>query len=136
MENLGYTLKQYKTTLKKLDQKHAGEKRLLQQYIETILQTSTIWELEIFSDRLVDVVAKLKYYGHQRELMGVSRLYTAIQQKMPKSPLICVYYASILSRMGDGLAMFVKWLAKQVIYQMDADETCELPRKREVPWKD
>lgn len=42
MENLGYTLKQYKTTLKKLDQKHAGEKRLLQQYIETILQTSTI----------------------------------------------------------------------------------------------
>ena len=65
MENLGYTPKQYKTTLKKLDQKHAGEKRLLQQYIETILQTSTIWELEIFSDRLVDVVAKLKYYGHQ-----------------------------------------------------------------------
>ena len=64
MENLGYTPKQYKTTLKKLDQKHAGEKRLLQQYIETILQTSTIWELEIFSDRLVDVVAKLKYYGH------------------------------------------------------------------------
>ena len=42
MENLGYTPKQYKTTLKKLDQKHAGEKRLLQQYIETILQTSTI----------------------------------------------------------------------------------------------
>ena len=136
VENLGYTPKQYKTALKKLDQKYGGEKRLLQRYIETILQTTTIREenlreLEIFSDRLVDVVAKLKDYGHQRELMGVSTLYTAVQQKMPKSLLVSYREWRHSKHKGDGLATFVKWLAKQVIYRMDADEICERPRKRE-----
>ena len=66
VERLGYTPRQYQTALEKLDQKYGGEKRLLQRHLKAILRASPvkeanlIRELEIFSDRLIDVVAKLE----------------------------------------------------------------------------
>jgi len=68
-ERLGYTSRQYQTALEKLDQKYGGQKRLLQRYLEAILRASPVEEsnlkeLEIFSDRLTDVVVKLDSDQH------------------------------------------------------------------------
>ena len=45
-------------------------------------------ELEIFSDRLTDVVAKIEDSDRYQEREGVSALYIAVQQKLPESLLI------------------------------------------------
>ena len=92
VERSGYTSKQYQTALEKLDQKYGGEKRLLQRYLEAILRASPVEEtnlkeLEIFSDRLTDVVVKLEDSDQHQELAGVSALYIAVQQKLPGSLL-------------------------------------------------
>ena len=65
VEQLGYTSRQYQTALEKLDQKYGSEKRLLQRHLEAILHASRVKEtnlkeLEIFSDRLTNVVVKLE----------------------------------------------------------------------------
>ena len=59
VERLGYTLRQYKTALEKLDQEYGGEKRLMQRHHKAILQASPVKdaylrELEIFSDWLIE----------------------------------------------------------------------------------
>ena len=115
---MGYTSRQYQTALEKLDLKYGGEKRLsLQRYLEGILRSSPVEEsnlkgLEIFSDRLTDVVAKLEDSDQHQELAGVSALYTAVQQKLPESLLIA--YQEWLHRKPrkDGLSVFSKWLQK------------------------
>ena len=65
VERLDNTSRQYQTGLEKLDQKYGSEKRLLQRYLEAILHASSVEEanlkeLEVFSDRLYDVVVKLE----------------------------------------------------------------------------
>ena len=55
--------------------------------MESILRASPVEEanlkeLEIFSDRLTDVVAKLEDNDQHQELIGVSALYIAVQQKI------------------------------------------------------
>ena len=65
VERLGYTSRQYQTALEKLEQKYGGQKRLLRRHFEAILHGSPVEEtnqkeLEIFSDRLTDVVASLR----------------------------------------------------------------------------
>ena len=77
VERLGYTSRQYQTALKKVDQKYGSEKRLLQRHLEAILRASPVEEtnlkeLEIFSDRVTDVVAKLENIDQHQELAGVS----------------------------------------------------------------
>ena len=120
---MGYISRQYQTALEKLDQKYGGEKRLLQRYLEAILPASPVdetnlKELEIFSDRLTDVVVKLEDSDQHQELAGISALYLAVQQKLPGSLLIA--YQEWLHRKPrkDGLSVFSKWLQKQVVYRM------------------
>ena len=60
----------------------------MQRYLEAILcaspvEKTNLKELEIFSDRLTDVVVKLEDSGQHQELAGVSALYIAVQQKLP-----------------------------------------------------
>ena len=135
VERLGYTSRQYKTALEKLDQKYGGEKRLLQRYLEAILRASPVEEtnlkeLEIFSDRLTDVVVKLEDSDQHQELAGVSALYIAVQQKLPGSLLIA--YQELLHRKPrkDGLSVFSKWLQKQVVYRLDVEEVKERTKKK------
>ncbi|KAK3755685.1 hypothetical protein QZH41_008942, partial [Actinostola sp. cb2023] len=128
VEKLGYTPAQYKTALEKLDLKFGGERRLLQRHLEAILETPEVLEgdlkeLEIFSDRLTDIVAKLKDYGHRREIVGVSALYTAVQQKIPETLLVTYQQWAHDNGKEDGLSTFVKWLAQQVVYRTTAEET-------------
>jgi len=73
VERLRYTSRQYQTALEKLDQKYGGEKRLLQRYLEASLRASPVEEtnlkeLEIFWDRLTDVVVKLENSDQQEYL--------------------------------------------------------------------
>jgi len=61
---LGYTTRQYQTALEKLDQKNRGEKQIWQRYLEAILRASPVEEtkpkeLDMFTDRLTDVVVQL-----------------------------------------------------------------------------
>ena len=135
VERLGYTSRQYQTALEKLDQKYGGEKRLLQRYLEAILRASPVEEtnlkeLEIFSDRLTDVVVKLEDSYQHQELAGVSALYIAVQQKLPGSLLIA--YQEWLHRKPrkDGLSVFSKWLQKQVVYRLDVEEVKERTKKK------
>ena len=130
VEKLGYSPAQYKTALTKLDQKYGGggEKRLLQRHLDKILQTPELPEdnlkqLEVFSDRLTDIVAKLEDHGYKGELSGISALYTAVQSKIPESML--VLYQQWLHDRGkrDGLSMFANWLAQQVVFKSEAEET-------------
>ena len=132
---LGYTSRQYQTALEKLDLKYGGEKRLLQRYLEGILRSSPVEEsnlkgLEIFSDRLTDVVAKLEDSDQHQELAGVSALYIAVQQKLPESLLIA--YQEWLHRKPrkDGLSVFSKWSQKQVVYRMDVEAVKERTKKK------
>ena len=118
--------------MEKLDEKYGGEKRLLQRRLGAVLRASPVEEtnlkeLEIFSDRLTDVVAKLKDSDQHQELAGVSALYIAVQQKLSESPLIA--YQEWLHR-KDGLSVFSKWLQKQVVYRMDVEEVKERTRKK------
>ena len=118
--------------MEKLDEKYGGEKRLLQRRLEAVLRASPVEEtnlkeLEIFSDGLTDVVAKLKDSDQHQELAGVSALYIAVQQKLSESPLIA--YQEWLHR-KDGLFLFSKWLQKQVVYRMDVEEVKERTRKK------
>ncbi|KAL9968821.1 hypothetical protein ACROYT_G020955 [Oculina patagonica] len=135
VERLGYTPRQYQTALEKLDQKYGGEKRLMQRHLEAILRASPVEEanlkeLEIFSDRLTDVVAKLEDNDQHQELTGVSALYIAVQQKVPESLLVS--YQEWLHRepRKDGLTTFSKWLQKQVVYRMDVEEVKERTKKK------
>ena len=135
VERLGYTSRQYQTALEKLDQKYGGEKRLLQRHLEAILRASPVGEtnlkeLEIFSDRLTDVVVKLEDSDQHQELAGISALYIAVQQKLPGSLLIA--YQEWLHRepRKDGLSVFSKWLQKQVVYRMDVEEVKERTKKK------
>ena len=135
VERLGYTSRQYQTALEKLDQKYGGEKRLLQRHLEAILRASPVEvtnlkELEIFSDRLTDVVVKLEDSDQHQELAGISALYIAVQQKLPGSLLIA--YQEWLHRKPrkDGLSVFSKWLQKQVVYRMDVEEVKERTKKK------
>ena len=135
VERLGYTSRQYQTALEKLDQKYGGEKRLLQRHLEAILRASPVEEtnlkeLEIFSDRLTDVVVKLEDSDQHQELAGISALYIAVQQKLPGSLLIA--YQEWLHRepRKDGLSVFSKWLQKQVVYRMDVEEVKERTKKK------
>ena len=87
------TPQHYQPALDKLEQKYGGEKRFLQRHLETILRGSPVEEanlkeLEIFSDRLTDVVAKLEDNEQNQELAGVFALYIAVQQKIPESLLV------------------------------------------------
>ena len=125
VEQLGYTSKQYQTALLKLDQKYGGEKRLLQRYLEAILRVSPVEEinlkeLEIFSDRLTDVVVKLKDSDQNQELAGVSALYNAVQQKLLESLLIA--YQEWLHRKPrkDGLSLFTSGKTKTKIVPRDS----------------
>ena len=136
VEWLGYTSRQYQTALEKLDQKYGGEKRLLQCHLEAILRAcpveeTNLKELEIFSDRLTDVVVKLEDSDQHQELAGVSALYIVVQQKLPGSLLIA--YQEWLHRKPrkDGLSVFSKWLQKQVVYRMDIEEVKERTKKRQ-----
>ena len=66
VERLGYTPKQYQAALDKT----RGEKCLLQRHLETMLRASPVKEsnlkeIEIFSDRLTDVVSALYIAGQQ-----------------------------------------------------------------------
>ena len=135
VERLGYTPRQYQTALEKLDQKYGGEKRLMQRHLEAILRASPVEEanlkeLEIFSDRLTDVVAKLEDNDQHQELTGVSALYISVQQKLPESLLVS--YQEWLHRKTrkDGLTTFSKWLQKQVVYRMDVEEVKERTKKK------
>ena len=135
VERLGYTSRQYQTALEKLDQKYGGEKRLLQRYLKAILRVSPVKEtnlkeLEIFSDRLTDVVVKLEDSDQHQELAGVSALYIAVQQKLPGSLLLA--YQEWLHRKPrkDRLSIFSKWLQKQVVYRMDVEEVKERTKKK------
>ena len=125
VEWLGYTSRQYQTALEKLDQKYGGEKPLLQRYVEAIFRASPVdetnlKELEIFSDRLTDVVVKLEDSDQHQELSGISALYIAVQQKLPGSLFI-----AYRKPRKDGLSVFSKWLQKQVVYRMDVEEVKE-----------
>ena len=56
----------------------------MQRYLEAILRASPVGEtnlkeLEIFSDRLTDVVVKLEHSAQHQELAGVSALYIAVK---------------------------------------------------------
>ena len=135
VERLGYTSRQYQTALEKLDQRYGDEKRLLQRYLKAILRASPVdetnlKELEIFSDRLTDVVVKLEDSDQHQELAGISALYIAVQQKLPGSLLIV--YQEWLHRKPrkDGLFVFSKWLQKQVVYRMDIEEVKERTKKK------
>ena len=141
IERLGYTPVQYKAALEKLEQKFGGEKRLLQRQLDNILQHPELSEdnlkqLEIFSDHLSDIVAKLEDHGHHNELVGVSTLYTAVQGKIPKSMLVSYQQWINDKERPDGLATFANWLARQVTYRIEAEETKERKGrgpKREAP---
>ena len=134
VERLGYTYRQYQTALEKLDQNYGGEKRLLQRHLKAILHASPVekanLKLEIFSDRLTDVVVKLEDSHQHKELAGVSALYIAVQQKLPGSLLIA--YQDWLHRKPrkDGLSVVSKWLQKQVVYRMDVEEVKERTKKK------
>ena len=102
--------------MEKLDQKYGGEKRLLQRYLEAILRASPVEEtnlkeLEIFSDRLTDVVVKLEDSDQHQELAAESAPYIALQQKLPES-LLLIAYQEWLHRKPrkDGLSVISKWL--------------------------
>ena len=132
VERLGYTSGQYQTALEELDQKYGGEKRLLQRHLKTILcaspvEETNLKELEIFSDRLTDVVVKLEDSDQHQELARVSALYIAMQQKLPGSLLIT--YQEWLHRKPrkDGLS---QWLQKQVVYRMEVEEVKERIKKK------
>ena len=79
-------------------------------------------ELEIFSDRLTDVVAKIEDSDRYQERAGVSALYIAVQQKLPESLLI----------------VYLEWLfrksrkagQRQVVCRMDVEEVKERTRKK------
>ena len=135
VERLGYISRQYQTALKKLDQKYGGEKRLLQRYLEAILSASPVEEtnlkeLEIFSDRLTDVMVKLEDSDQHQELAGVSALYVAVQQKLPESLLIAYQEGLHRQPRKDGLSVFSKWLQKQVVYRMDVEEVKKRTKKK------
>ena len=111
IERLGFTPAQYKTALEKLDQKYGGEKRLLQRQLDTIMQAPEIGEgdlkqLEVFSDRLTDIVAKLDDHGYERELTGISALYTAVKSKIPGSLLVSYQQWVFDHDKTDGLRVF------------------------------
>ena len=81
----GLHTRQYPTALEKLDQIYGGEKRLMQRHLEALLRASPVEEanlreLEVFPDRLIDVVVKLEDNDQHQELTGVSTLYIAVQQ--------------------------------------------------------
>ena len=76
--------------MEKLDQKYGGEKRLLQHYLEAILRASPVEEtnlkkLEIFTDRLTDVVVKLEDSDQHQELAGLSARYQSLFLSRTKS---------------------------------------------------
>ena len=109
---------------------------MLQRHLEAILRASPVEEanlreLEIFSDRLIDVVAKLEDNDQHQELTGISALYIAVQQKIPESLLVS--YQEWLHRKPrkDGLTTFSKWLQKQVVYRMVAEDVNERRKKKE-----
>ncbi|PFX14814.1 hypothetical protein AWC38_SpisGene21000 [Stylophora pistillata] len=136
VERLGYTSKHYQTALQKLDQKNGGEERLLQRYLEAILHASPVEEanlkeLEIFSDRLIDIVAKLEDSDQHQEQAGVSALYIVVQQKLAESLLIT--YQEWLHRRPrkDGLSLFSKWLQKQVVILRKSEKLKRKQRKRQ-----
>lgn len=87
-------------------------------------------QLEVFSDRLTDIVAKLEDHGYRRELTGVSTLYTAVQSKIPETILVMYQQWAHDNCQTDGLSTFVKWLAQHVIFKTEAEET---RRKRREP---
>ena len=98
----------------------------MQRYLEAILRASPVdetnqKELEIFSDRLTDIVVKLEDSNQHQELAGIFSLYIAVQQKLPSSLLIA--YQEWLHRKPreDGLSVLSKWLLKQVVYRMDVE---------------
>ena len=91
------------------------------------VEESNLKELEIFSDRLTDVVVKLEDSDQPQELAGVSPLYIALQQKLPGS-LIIAYFCKKPRK--DGLFVFSKWLQKQVVYRMDVEEVKERTKKK------
>ena len=86
--------------------------------------------MEIFSDRLTDVVVKLEDSDQHQELAGASALYIAVQQKLPGSLLIA--YQEWLHRKPrkDGLSVFSKWLQKEVVYRMNGKEVKERTKKK------
>ena len=117
-KRLGYTSRQYQTALEKLDLKYGGEKRLLQRYLEGILRSSPVEEsnlkgLEIFSDRLTDVVAKLEDSNQHQELAGVSALYlflSHIKSGCTGNPgkMDCPYFPN-----GCRSKSFIVWMSKK-----------------------
>ena len=72
-------------------------------------------ELEIFSDRLTDVVAKIEDSDRYQERVGVSALYIAVQQKLPESLLI-VSKSGCSGSPGrlDRGKLFVAWMSKKL----------------------
>ena len=107
----------------------------MQGYLKAILRASPVEEtnlkeLEIFSDRLTDVVVKLEDSDQHQGLTGVTAPYIAVQQKLPGSLLIA--YQEWLHRKPrkDGLSVFSKWLRKQVVYRMDIEEVKERTKKK------
>ena len=103
--------------------------------MESILRASPVEEanlkeLEIFSDRLTDVVAKLEDNDQHQELTGVSALYIAVQQKIPESLLVSFQEWLHREPRKDGLSTFSKWLQKQVAYRMEVEEVKARTKKK------
>ena len=103
--------------------------------MESILRASPVEEanlkeLEIFSDRLTDVVAKLEDNDQHQELTGVSALYIAVQQKIPESLLVSFQEWLHREPGKDGLSKFSKWLQKQVAYRMEVEEVKARTKKK------
>jgi hypothetical protein len=133
VKGLGYSEIQYEMAIAKLEQRYGGERRLLQQLIEAITSSPPMREdnlkgLSEFSNKLYDIVAKLKDAGQDSELGGTSALYTIVLQKIPDNFL--VQYQNDRPRLEeDGLLTFTKWLNRQVAIRLEMAELKEPIRK-------
>jgi hypothetical protein len=125
VEQLGYTSSQYEMALFKLDQRYGGDQRIMQQLMDHVLTTppveaNDLRSLEDISNKLCDMVAKMKDQGREQELIGYSPLYTVIQQKIPEKMLVLYLDSRDLKK--DGLGIFVEWLNRQVCLRLEAQE--------------
>ena len=134
IKRLGYTEVQYRMALQKLHTRYGGERRLLQQHIDAIMNVPAVKENDLkglaeLSNRLFDMVAKLTDASQEHDLTGPSALYTIVLKKIPDTLLI-QYQNDHPWVEEDGLAPFVDWLNVQVAIRLEMAEIKESSRQR------
>ena len=147
VKQLGYTDIQYEMAIAKLHQRYGGEKRVLQQHIDSITSTQPLKKEDLkglsdFSNKLFDMVAKLADAGREGELVGNSALYTIVIQRIPDDFLFD-YRKERLRSEPDGLLSFAKWFNREISNRLEIVELKEplkkprsegAPKSKQKPW--